>query len=205
MAQVGQRANLRVRWMRGFRNLRTRKFARCPWLFFLAPVLALTLCAQNKSGEKLAPYFPTPAAIVDKMLDLGGLKPGEKMYDLGSGDGRIVIMAARKYKADATGVELDESLYKQSSERIKTLGLAPTARIIHGDLLQQNYSSADLLTIYLLPVAIDKVTPIFEKQLKKGARVVAHDFEFSTWTPAKTLDIDDDGEGRSHRLFLYKR
>jgi len=176
-----------------------------PLRFFLALALALKLCAQNKSGEKLAPYFPTPATIVDKMLDLGGLKPGEKMYDLGSGDGRIVILAARKYKADATGVELDESLYKQSSERIKTLGLAPTARIIHGDLLQQNYSSADLLTIYLLPVAIDKVTPIFEKQLKKGARVVAHDFEFSTWTPAKTLDIDDDGEGRSHRLFLYKR
>jgi protein-L-isoaspartate O-methyltransferase len=169
------------------------------------PVLALTLCAQNKSGEKIAPYFPTPETIVDKMLELGGLRPGEKMYDLGSGDGRIVIMAARKYKADATGVELDDSLYRQSSERIKTLGLAPTARIIHGDLLQQDYSSSDLLTIYLLPVAIDKVTPIFEKQLKKGARVVAHDFEFPKWTPARTLDIDDDGEGRSHRLFLYRR
>ena len=173
--------------------------------FFLAPVLALTLCAQDKSGEKIAPYFPTPETIVDKMLELGGLRPGEKMYDLGSGDGRIVIMAARKYKADATGVELDDSLYRQSIERIKTLGLAPTARIIHGDLLQQDYSSSDLLTIYLLPVAIDKVTPIFEKQLKKGARVVAHDFEFPKWTPARTLDIDDDGEGRSHRLFLYRR
>jgi SAM-dependent methyltransferase len=205
MVKMGQPANFRVRRMRGFWNFGARKFVGCPWLFFLAPVLALTLCAQNKSGEKIAPYFPTPETIVDKMLELGGLRPGEKMYDLGSGDGRIVIMAARKYKADATGVELDESLYKQSSERIKTLGLAPTARIIHGDLLQQDYSSSDLLTIYLLPVAIDKVTPIFEKQLKKGARVVAHDFEFPKWTPARTLDIDDDGEGRSHRLFLYRR
>src|SRR5260221_1366985 len=139
------------------------------------------------AGKNLRLCSPTAATIVDKMLELGGLKPGEKMYDLGSGDGRIVIMAARKYKADATGVELDESLYKQSSERIKTLGLAPTARIIHGDLLQQDYSSSDLPTIYLLPVAIDKVTPIFEKQLKKGARIVAHDFEFSKWTPAKTV------------------
>jgi predicted RNA methylase len=138
------------------------------------------------------------------MLQLGAIKPGEKMYDLGSGDGRIVIMAARKYKADATGVELDEALYKQSSERIKTLGLASSARIIHGDLLQQDYTSADLLTIYLLPVAVEKVTPIFEKQLKKGARVVAHDFEFSKWTPVKTLDIED-GEGRAHRLYLYRR
>src|SRR4051812_49082772 len=172
--------------------------------FFLPFLLGLTLAAQ-KPDDKLAPYFPTPEAIVDKMLQLGALKPGEKMYDLGSGDGRIVIMAARKYKADATGVELDDALYKQSAQRIKTLGLEPLARIVHGDLLQQDYSSSDLLTIYLLPVAIDKVTPIFDKQLKKGARIVAHDFEFPKWTPAKILDIDDDGEGRSHRLYLYRR
>jgi protein-L-isoaspartate O-methyltransferase len=160
---------------------------------------------EKKEDAKIAPYFPTPQTVVDKMLQLGGLKAGEKMYDLGSGDGRIVIMAARKYKADAFGVELDESLYKQSVERIKTLGLTPHAHIILGDLLQQDYSSADLLTIYLLPVAIEKVTPIFEKQLKKGARIVAHDFEFRQWTSAKVLDIDDDGEGRSHRLYLYRR
>jgi protein-L-isoaspartate O-methyltransferase len=159
----------------------------------------------GSSDPKLAPYLPTPATIVEKMLQLGGLKQGEEMYDLGSGDGRIVIQAARKYKADAFGVELDESLVKLSTERIRTLGLSATAHIIQGDLLLQDYSSADLVTIYLLPVAISKVTPILDKQLKKGARVVAHDFEFFQWTPAKVVDIDDDGEGRSHRLFLYKR
>jgi len=167
---------------------------------------ALSAAAQDKKEDpKVAPYFPTPQTIVDKMLQLGELKAGEKMYDLGSGDGRIVIMAARKYKADSTGVELDDALFKQSSQRIKTLGLSSLARIVHGDLMQQDYSSYDLLTIYLLPVAIEKVTPIFETQLKKGARIVAHDFEFPTWTPAKILDIDDDGEGRSHRLYLYRR
>jgi len=161
---------------------------------------------SGKDSTKLAPYFPTPEVIVDKMLQLAGVKQGEKVFDLGSGDGRIVIMAARKYKAQAVGVELDEALVKQSTERIRTLGLAPTARIVQGDLLLQDYTSADVLTIYLLPVAIEKVTPILEKQLKKGARVVAHDFEFFQWNPpAKILDIDDDGEGRSHRLFLYKR
>src|SRR5437016_5670963 len=177
---------------------------RTPLLVIM--LLATVVAAQDKKEDaKIAPYFPTPQTVVDKMLQLGGLKAGEKMYDLGSGDGRIVIMAARKYKAEAFGVELDESLYKQSVERIKTLGLAPTAHIILGDLLQQDYSSADLLTIYLLPVAIEKVTPILEKQLKKGARIVAHDFEFRQWTNAKILDIDDDGEGRSHRLYLYRR
>src|SRR5271168_3972455 len=102
-------------------------------------LLAFSVCArlawaQDPPAEKLAPYYPTPETIVDKMLQLGGLKAGEKMFDLGSGDGRIVIMAARKYKADATGVEFDDPLYRQSMERIKTLGLSATARIIHGDL-----------------------------------------------------------------------
>jgi hypothetical protein len=71
--------------------------------------------------------------------------------------------------------------------------------------MKQDYSSADLLTVYLLPMSNDKVSPILDKQLKKGTRVVCHDFEFSKWTPVKVQDIDDDGEGRSHRLYLYRR
>jgi protein-L-isoaspartate O-methyltransferase len=164
------------------------------------------LSAQSAEGEILAPYYPTPETIVEKMLQLAGLKAGERMYDLGSGDGRIVIIAAQKFHAEAVGVELNKDLAKQSSAKILKLGLDKIARIINGDLLKQNYSSADLVTVYLLPESIDnKVQPLLDRQLKKGARIVAHDFEFKQWTPAKTLDIDDDGEGRSHRLYLYRR
>lgn len=159
----------------------------------------------NPSGAKLAPYYPTPELVVERMLKLGELKKGEKVFDLGSGDGRIVILAAEKFGAQATGVEFDKDLYLSSSERIKKLGLARTATIIHGDLLQQDYRSADLITVYLLPVSNEKVRPLLEKQLKKGARVVAHDFEISGWTATKTVTVDDDGEGRSHTLFLYRR
>jgi protein-L-isoaspartate O-methyltransferase len=166
---------------------------------------ALSVLAQQPEAEKLAPYYPTPESIVKKMLEVGELKAGEKMFDLGSGDGRIVIMAAQKFDADATGVELDTDLWKQSTEKIRKLGLEKKARIIHGDILKQDYSSADLISVYLLPISNDKVRPILDKQLKKGTRIVAHDFEFSDWTPVKTVDIDDDGEGRSHRLFLYVR
>jgi tRNA1(Val) A37 N6-methylase TrmN6 len=137
------------------------------------------------------------------MLQLGGLKSGEKMFDLGSGDGRIVIMAAQKFHADATGVEMDKDLHKQSTEKIRSLGLEKTARIIRGDILKQDYGSADLVTVYLLPTSNDKVQPLLEKQLKKGARIVAHDFEFRAWTPDKVEQIEDDGEGRSHTLYLY--
>src|SRR5271157_5794466 len=94
----------------------------------LIAAVSCALFAQQPSGEKLAPYYPTPETIVERMLDLGGLKAGEKMFDLGSGDGRIVIMAARKYRADATGVELDSDLAQSSAAKIRQLGLEKTAR-----------------------------------------------------------------------------
>ncbi len=175
----------------------------------LLGVLMMSFCAfpqqQKIEAEKLAPYFPTPPAIAERMLVMAGMKKGEKMFDLGSGDGRIVIMAANKFKADATGVELDDSLYRQSAAEIKRLGLDKSARIIHGDILAQDYSSADVLTVYLLPVSNDKIRPILEKQLKKGARIVAHDFEISGWKAEKIEHVEDDGEGRSHTIYLYRR
>jgi predicted RNA methylase len=127
------------------------------------------------------------------------------MFDLGSGDGRIVIMAAQKFHARAVGIELSKDLWKLSSDKIHKLKLDQTASIVNGDLLKQDYSSADLVTIYLLPGFIDKVQPLLDQQLKKGARVVAHDFEFKNWTPEKVENIADDGEGRSHTLFLYRK
>ena len=168
-------------------------------------LLGVTAAFGQKPIEKLAPYYPTPESVVEKMLQMGGLKPGEKMFDLGSGDGRLVILAAQKFKANATGVEMDPDLYKQSTEKIKALGIEKTAHIIQGDLFLQDYSSADLLTVYLLPTSNVKVRPILEKQLKKGTRIVSHDFEFAGWKPERTETIDDDGEGRSHTLYLYRR
>ncbi len=163
-----------------------------------------TLTAQS-DAEKLAPYYPTPETIVEKMLQLGGLKAGEKMFDLGSGDGRIVVMAAQKFHAVAVGIELDRDLARLSMDRIRKLGLQNSASIVNGDLLKQDYSSADMVTVYLLPGFIDKVQPLLDAQLKKGARVVSHDFEFKNWTAEKVQSIADDGEGRSHTLFLYRK
>src|SRR5512132_1376820 len=177
---------------------------RKAWLALLAAGAAAM--AQSSEGGKLAPYYPTPETIVDKMLQLGGLKAGEKMFDLGSGDGRIVIVAAQKFHAEAIGIELDKDLCKQSAAKILKLGLDKNAHIINGDLLKQNYSSADLVTVYLLPDAVNnKVQPLLDKQLKKGARIVAKDFDFKNWTPEKVENIADDGEGRSHTLYLYRK
>jgi cyclopropane fatty-acyl-phospholipid synthase-like methyltransferase len=172
-------------------------------------LLTVVLCAAvhaQRGAQTLAPYYPTPQTIVEKMLQMAGLKAGEKVYDLGSGDGRIVIMAAQKFHAEAIGIEIEPKMVKDSVARIRKLGLEKTARIVQGDLLQQNYSSADVVTVYLLPEAIDaKVQPVLDRQLKKGARVVAHDFEFRNWTPEKVENIADDGEGRSHAIYLYRK
>lgn len=174
------------------------------WLVLALFVPALAFGQEKKQDiEKLAPYYPTPESVVERMLKLGGLKPGEKTFDLGSGDGRVVIMAAQKFGADATGIEMDPDLHKQSTDRIKSLGLEKKARIILGDIAKQDFSSADMLTVYLLPSSNDKIKPLLEQQLKKGTRIVSHDFLFSGWTPAKEEHIEDDGEGRSHTLYLY--
>jgi len=164
------------------------------------------LWAGDGEAAKLAPYYPTPQTIVGRMLQLGGLKAGEKVFDLGSGDGRIVILAAEKFHAQAVGIEIDADLCRQSLARIAKLGIEKSAHIVHGDLLTQNYGSADLVTVYLLPDSINgKVQPLLDRQLKKGARVVAHDFEFRAWTAEKVENIADDGEGRSHTLYLYRK
>jgi cyclopropane fatty-acyl-phospholipid synthase-like methyltransferase len=154
--------------------------------------------------QKLAPYFPTPHSIVERVLKLAELRSGEHVFDLGSGDGRILIIAAKQFGADATGIEIDEGLVKQSTAEIRRQDLSSRARVVQGDMTAQDYSSADVVTVYLLPAANRKVRPLLEKQLKKGARVVAHDFEIDGWTPDRTVHVEDE-EGRSHSIFLYRR
>ena len=172
---------------------------------FAALTIAQPAPQQAQAPGSLAPYLPTPNSVVDRMLQAGKLQPGETVFDLGSGDGRIVIAAAQKYKANAIGVELDDALVAKSKARIAEMGLDSTARIIRGDLLQQDYSSADLVTVYLWPEANQKVARLLEQQLKKGARVVAHDFPMDKWTPSATITIPDDGTGRSHTIYVYIR
>lgn len=171
---------------------------------------ALLLVASAVSGQqvseeqKLAPYFPTPHSIVERMLKLAELQPGERLFDLGSGDGRILIIASKQFGAASTGIEIDEGLVKQSLAEIRRQNLTSKARVIQGDMTAQDYSSADVVTVYLLPAANRMVRPLLEKQLKKGARVVAHDFEIDGWTPDETQHMEDE-EGRGHSIFLYRR
>lgn len=156
----------------------------------------------SSGGERLAPFVTTPLEIVQKMLDLAGVAASDTVYDMGSGDGRIVIMAAQRYGARAVGVELDAALVKESTERIKELKLEERAKIVQGDLLQTDVKPATVVTVYLLPESNAKLRPILESSLRPGARVVAHDMRIPGWESAKEESVTVDGA--VHFVYLYR-
>jgi cyclopropane fatty-acyl-phospholipid synthase-like methyltransferase len=153
-------------------------------------------------ANSLAPYVVSPQQIVDRMLELADLKPGETLYDLGSGDGRVLITAVQRFHAKAVGIEISEVLVKNTTGRIQRLGLENDARVIRGDLLQVDLSPADVVTIYLATDSNEILRPNLEKFLKPGARVVSHDYVVPGWKP-KTVDKDLP-EARGHVIYLYQ-
>lgn len=179
----------------------------------LLPLACLSLVpAQDAELDQpkppnLAPYYPTPTAVVKSMLELGELRPGELLYDLGSGDGRIVIMAAQSFGARAVGFEIDRRLVYQSRKRIQKRKLTHLASIEEQDLMTADLSKPDLVTVYLLPGSNDKIQPLLAEQMKPGSRIVSHDFTFKGWTPDKEITVEDpsDEEIPIHKLFLYRR
>lgn len=166
------------------------------------PDLARTALAQDSGLEskKIVPFVPTPQEVVEGMLELAQVKKGDVVYDLGSGDGRIVITAAKKYGARAVGFEIDPDLIRQSRAAIKKEKLEKLAEIREQDILTVDLSPATVLTLYLLPDVNLKLRPKIQSQLKPGARVVSHAFDMGDWKPDKTVSIN----GRTVYLWVIK-
>lgn len=156
----------------------------------------------RESPRNLAPYVLSPQPIVERMLDIANIKPGERVYDLGCGDGRILITAAKKYNAKGVGIELSQKLVEMTNERLKQQGLDGQITIRQGHLLEVNLSDADVVTIYLETGSNELLRPNLEKYLKSGARVVSHDFEVRGWKPAKVDKIQ--AYNRNHTIYLYE-
>ena len=153
------------------------------------PPSAAPVQAQDFESKKIVPFVPSPQEVVDKMITVAGVKKGDVVYDMGSGDGRIVIAAAKK-GARAVGFEIDGDLVKESRENIRKAGVQNLAEIRQQDILTVDFSPATVVTMYLLPDVNLKLKPNLQKQLKSGSRIVSHSFDMGDWTPDRVERVD---------------
>jgi len=141
------------------------------------------------------------------MLALAELRPGEILFDLGSGDGRTVIMAVKEFGARAVGVELREDLVKKALSTIYEQGLQDRITIVNGDIFKVDLTSADVIFLYLTTSANEKIRPKLDTELKKGVRIVSHDYEIVGWKPVKADGFCENPNlgYPSHTIYLYKK
>lgn len=142
--------------------------------------------------ESDVPYVPTPEPVVDQMLEMAEVDETDVIYDLGSGDGRIVIRAAQKYGARGVGIEIDPKRVQEARQNARDAGVANLVEFRQGDLFEADISEATVVTLYLLPSVNQKLRPKLFEQLPPGTPVVSHDFDMGRWEPERTVDMDGD-------------
>lgn len=154
------------------------------------------------SERSLAPFVPSPPEVVDRMLTLAKVGPGDVVYDLGCGDGRIVIAAAQKFGARGVGVDIDPRLVIQAEANAKAAGVQNRVKFLIEDAMKVDVSDATVVTLYLLSASNVKLRPLLTKQLRKGARIVSHSFAIGDWEP-EVVDTFRDAAGTSRTLYLW--
>ncbi|MBI1788582.1 MAG: class I SAM-dependent methyltransferase [Acidobacteria bacterium] len=159
-------------------------------------LLTFVLLAQEQISIH-APYVTTPCAVVTAMLKLAQVKPDDVVYDLGSGDGRIVIAAAREFGARGAGVEVNPERVRQARENARRAGVAGRVRFLQQDLFDADIREATVVTLYLLEDLNLRLKPKLLRELKPGTRIVSHSFSMGSWKPAKEVAVDGT------RLYLW--
>jgi SAM-dependent methyltransferase len=177
---------------------------------FLFTVLmnASLALAQNAGPSRKpdVPYIPTTETAVKAMLELAEVKSSDIVYDLGCGDGRIVIAAAKRYGARGVGIDIDPELIREAKKNARQAGVEKLVELREQDLFQADFRKATVVTLFLLPVVNKRLLPQLEA-LKAGTRIVSNTFEIGDWKPVREIvvkdDPDDDYYFGSHRLFLW--
>ena len=163
------------------------QFRTLAGIVFLAGVSA----AQESATRHLdVPYVPSPNVVVDGMLKLGNVKSTDTLYDLGCGDGRIVIAAAKQYGAHAVGVDIDPERIREARENAKAAGVENLVKFVEGDLFKADIRNATVVTLYLLPNVNVKLRPKLMSDLKPGTRIVSHSFDMEGWKPEREEVVD---------------
>jgi SAM-dependent methyltransferase len=165
--------------------------------------IAQTTPPKRPDAPHLAPYVPTPQEVVDRMLQLASVSKGDVVYDLGCGDGRIPITAARVYGARGVGVDIDPQRIAEANANAKQAGVTHLVTFRLENALTTDLSGATVVTLYLLSASNLKLRPILTRQLKPGSRIVSHAFSMGDWQADK-VDTFQDSTGGTRTLYLWK-
>jgi len=168
----------------------------------LASGMVAAQTPARATDRSLAPFVASPTDVVERMLTLARVGPDDVVYDLGSGDGRIVIAAAQKFGARGVGVEIDPRLVNEAEANARAAGVQGRVKFILDDALKVNVSDATVVTLYLLSASNVKLRPMLTKQLRPGARIVAHSFGIGDWEP-DLVDNYRDTSGTARTLYLW--
>jgi precorrin-6B methylase 2 len=171
----------------------------------LTVVSVASPAAQTKRPDapQLAPYVPTPQEVVDRMLALANVQKTDVVVDLGCGDGRIPVTAAKKYGARGLGVDIDPARIAEANANAKAAGVQHLVEFKLQDALKTDVTNATVVTTYLLSASNLRLRPILTKQLKPGSRIVTHSFSMGDWAPEKSETFEDN-TGRSRTVYLYR-
>jgi ribosomal protein L11 methylase PrmA len=163
-------------------------------LVIAAPAAAQTTATQPaQTGGLRTPdviFVPTPQEVVDAMLEVAKVAKNDVVYDLGSGDGRIPVTAAKKYGARAVGIDIDPQRVKEANANAESAGVTDKVKFLNQDLFTTDISEATVVTLYLLPSLNVKLMPKLKAELKPGTRIVSHAFDMGDWKPEQTLNVN---------------
>jgi tRNA G37 N-methylase Trm5 len=161
-------------------------------LAILALLFVLPVFAQKEAGGRMPDviYVPTPQEVVDRMLEVADVKKGDVLFDLGSGDGRIPVTAAKKFGIRAVGIDIDPDRIKEANANAQKNGVEHLVKFRNEDLFRANFREATVVTLYLLPDLNVKLRPKLWRELKPGTRIVSHQFDMGDWKPEKTIDLN---------------
>ena len=164
----------------------------------------LAACLLAPEQQSLAPYVPTPQDVVERMLALAGVTRDDVVYDLGCGDGRIVVTAAKRYGARGVGIDIDPKRIEESNANAKAAGVEHLVEFRLQDAMTVDVSPATVVTLYLLSSSNAKLRPILTRQLRPGARIVAHAFSMGAGWPADKIDQFTSADGHETTLYLWR-
>ncbi len=159
-------------------------------LLAIAAALVLAAPAAARAQQPDVIFVPTPYEVVDEMLRLAKVKKGDVLYDLGSGDGRIPVTAAKKFGIRAIGIDIDPQRIKEATENARKNGVSKLVTFKQEDLFKTSFKDATVVTLYLLPDLNVKLRPRLLSELKPGTRIVSHQFDMGTWQPEKKVELN---------------